>query len=660
MMNMQKLLSLGAISYALRRYSVSILVLSAFSGVILIGVGLLLEQAVNRIIRTDAEISATRWAEHFDAVLPDLAALKSRSDLTDAQRDVVNAAVSYSGVYSFLIFDMDGMLVYSSDYGVVDTTEEYSFNQSAYDAITNQQAHFEIIQRDMGEGHKSVFVHAFVPAFGKDGEMMGVISLFLEKTGHAAAFRTIMNWIGLALPLLSAALYAVPSMAFLAMREKAHARARRAVRLSRFDQLTGALNRYTMSKESKAAFSNRSHGSLIGVIFLDIDKFKSVNDEFGHEFGDAFLHHVAAILMSSVRKSDLVGRMGGDEFVITLPDILPEDLAQIGHRILAAAREPFEYNGTTIRSSVSMGYILADDTIISKDALHAADLALYHAKSTGRDSFVEYFPELDTAMVRRRNVEARMREAIEKNEFETYFQPIISPTDNSVLGFETLLRLKSINGDPISPNEFIPIAEESGMIHDIGFLTLHSAILCAKTWPEDIFVSVNLSPAQFSRGTLINEVSSALREHDFPPRRLEFEVTEGLLMSDEQSVSDQLVGLKSLGVSIAMDDFGTGYSSLGYLWKYDFDKLKIDQIFLEGLDFDQKRYREIIETIVILGHKMGMSVTIEGVESRTQANILDSLNCDHYQGFLFGKPMPAKQTLAAIAQLAGTKHSNTG
>lgn len=651
MMNVRKLLSDGSKKTLTRRYTLPLLVLCVLTGIILFGVSLLMERAVNSIIRTDAEHSAARWAEHFDAVLPDLESLRANGALTEAQQDVVDSAMSYSGVFSFLVFDTGGMLVYSSDYGVVDSSEELSFDRGAFDVATTRQPHFNIVQREQRSGQASVYVHAYVPALNEDGEPMGVISLYLEKTKHADAFRTIMNWIGLVLPLLSAALYAVPSAAFLAMREKALARARRAARLSRFDQLTGALNRYSMSLESRSVFANRRSGSLTGVIYLDVDKFKSVNDEFGHEFGDAFLRHIASILTESVRPADLVGRMGGDEFVVTLPEIKPTNMAHIGQQILIAARQPFEYNGTTIKSSVSMGYILADTSIEAKDALRAADLALYHAKSTGRDSFVEYFPALDTAMIRRREVEARMREAVEKDEFETYFQPITKPADNSVLGFETLLRLKSRDGVPISPAEFIPIAEETGMIHDIGYLTLRNAMITAKTWPDHIFVSVNLSPAQFSRGTLIDYVSKYLEKFDFPAHRLELEVTEGLLMSDEQSVSDQLVGLKSLGVSIAMDDFGTGYSSLGYLWKYDFDKLKIDQVFLEGLDFDQDRYREIIETIVILGHKMGMSVTVEGVESQAQADILGTLNCDHYQGFLFGKPMPADETLAAIARL---------
>ena len=660
MRSVRKLLPKGAKKTVIQRFAAPLLVLCVLIGAILFGVGMLIERSINNIIRADAEHTAADWAKHFDRVLPDVASLRANGELTTAQQDVVDSAISYSGVYSFLVFDLDGDLVYSSDYGVADSTEERSINQAALKVVTQNEPHFDIVQRTQHSQETSVFVHAFVPALNEDGETVGVISLFLEKSRHAGVFRSIMNWIGLALPLLSAALYAVPSLAFLAMREKAHARARRAARLSRFDQLTNTLNRHSMSMESNEIFTNRAVGSCTGLIFLDIDKFKAVNDEFGHEFGDAFLRHIASILMENVRTSDLVGRMGGDEFVVTLPKIDRETITEIGQQILIAARQPFEYKGTTIKSSVSMGYILADNTMAAKDALHAADLALYHAKSTGRDRFIEYFAELDTAMIRRREVEARMREAVTTNEFETYFQPITKPVDNTVLGFETLLRLKGRDEQPISPAEFIPIAEETGLIHDIGCLTLRNAITSAKTWPDNIFVSVNLSPAQFNRGSLVEFVSSALEEFDFPAHRLEFEVTEGLLMSDEQSISDQLVGLKSLGVSIAMDDFGTGYSSLGYLWKYDFDKLKIDQVFLEGLDFDQNRYREIIETIVILGHKMGMSVTVEGVESQAQADILNTLNCDHYQGFLFGRPMPANETLAAIARLGAGKESLAG
>lgn len=643
-----------------QRYALPLVILCVLTGAVLFGVSSLIERAVDRIIRADAQHTASIWAQHFNSTLKDVDALRAQGELSAQQQDVVDSATSYSNVYSFLFFDLDGMLVYSSDFGIADTEVEKNFNPESFEVAITQTPHLEIIERAQPAGRTKVLVQAYVPALNSEGDVIGVISLFFEKSEYAQSYRAIMTWIGIALPLLSAALYAAPSLAFLAMREKAHARARRAERLSRFDQLTGALNRYTMSVESNDVFETRQPHSRTGVVFLDVDKFKSVNDEFGHEFGDAYLHHVTAIMMENVRQTDLVGRMGGDEFVIVLPDVKSSVMKHIARRILKSARAPFEYNGRTIKSSLSMGYILADDTMSAKDALRAADLALYHAKSTGRDGAVEYFQELDTAMIRRRDVEARMREAVKTNEFETYFQPIVKPSDHSVLGFETLLRLKSATGQPIPPNEFIPIAEETGIIHDIGCLTLRNAIAAAKTWPEDVFVSVNLSPAQFSSGTLVDYVSRILAEYNFPAHRLEFEVTEGLLISDEQSHSDQLVGLKSLGVSIAMDDFGTGYSSLGYLWKYDFNKLKIDQVFLEGLDFDQNRYREIIETIVALGHKLGMTVTVEGVESKAQADILDLLQCDHYQGFLFGKPMPANETLAAISRLGTASGRQAG
>ncbi|MFD1158833.1 bifunctional diguanylate cyclase/phosphodiesterase [Roseovarius aestuarii] len=625
--------------------TLSLLLVCVMTGVITYGVHRLINTAITTAIKSEAIQEANKWAKYINATSPDLSKMLDDGTLTPEQSEIVQAAIDYNNVYSFMIFDLQGRLIFESDEGVLVDPRNQAFSEEAQGVIQSGEPNVSLIERQSYSTLPDVFINALVPVYGTNDKMIGAIHLFMDKSDQAALFHQFLNWLGNLLPILCALLYSIPSLAFVLKREQSNAKTRHVNHLSRFDHLTGALNRHTMSAEAKKRFALCPANEHIGVMFLDIDKFKTINDENGHEFGDACLHNVASILMGNVRATDLVGRMGGDEFVVAMPDTTHEELERIGKRMLSDARKPFEYKGRTIRSSISIGYRLSPNGETPQTALHCADLALYHAKANGRDAMVEYFPELDVALNRRREIEATMREALVNKRFETVFQPITNPKDNSVIGFEALLRLTSESGEQIPPTEFIPIAEETGLIHELGLQTLRNAIKTALNWPSHVFLSVNMSPRQFDRDDLIEKISAILTELNFPAHRLELEVTESLLMENELRVSEHLADLRHLGISIAMDDFGTGYSSLGYLWKYEFNKLKIDKVFLEGYDFDGERYREIIETIVVLGHKMGMQVTIEGVEDERHTDMLQSLGCDQYQGFLFGKPMAAVETL---------------
>ncbi|MBW4709368.1 EAL domain-containing protein [Roseobacter sp. YSTF-M11] len=634
---------------AMRKCAISLAVLATFTGLITLGVHLLVDWAITETIKKHAEMSAVKWAEEFNENLPASGDLLAGQSLTAGQQSVIESAMNYGHVYAFIVYNTDGRAVYSSDYGVSSSVADQPVNKTALAVVASKNSSIDVVQKVSPTGSQSVFVDALVPAKDETGTVIGAVQLYLDESEPAAFYTSFLDWIALLLPILCAIIYIVPAFAFILKREQAFARTKWVHHLSRFDTLTGALNRHTMSTECKERFADRATNRKIGVFFMDVDKFKTINDTNGHEFGDAYLKHIASILISSVRDIDLVGRMGGDEFVIAFPDATHELLDTVGERILQEARKPFEYKGKTIQGSISIGSHLADLDEDGPGALHAADLALYHAKTQGRNTLQWYFRELDTAMIRRCAVEARIRDALRDDAFETHFQPLTDAANGSIVGFEALLRLNDADGHPISPAEFVPIAEETCMIQEIGMKALRQAIEAAKSWPEHIFLSVNLSPAQFASGDLVDDVQALLDALDFPAGRLELEVTESLLMADEDRVSAQLHGLKRMGIAIAMDDFGTGYSSLGYLWKYDFDKLKIDRVFLEGFDFDPVRYREIIETIVTLGHKMGMQVTIEGVETELQTDMLKDFACDQYQGFLFGKPMPADQALAAVS-----------
>lgn len=640
-----------------RKSAFMLAMLAAFTCVIVFGVHLLIDRAINRAIKSHAEMDAMKWAQELSAHLLETERPLIDAVLTDDQKSVIDTALNFGNVYAFIVYDTQGRVVYSSDYGVSDPDSIRPINQIARDVVAVGSSNVQVVQRTNPSGGKNVFVDALVSAKGKEGQIVGAVQLYVDKSDIASFYQGFLNWIGLMVPILCAVVYAVPAFAFVVKREQALARNERVRQLSRYDALTGALNRHSMSTQCKEWFDNRDETRKIGVFFLDVDKFKSINDGHGHEFGDAYLEHIASILMGSVRDTDLVGRMGGDEFVVAFPDASFELLEEVGQRMLTEVCKPFAYKGKTIQGSISIGAHLADVNERAPEALHAADLALYHAKTQGRNRMQAYFSELDVALIRRREVEARMRDALKNDEFDVRFQPLSNAADGSIIGFEALLRLDGVDGIAIPPFELISIAEETGMIQVIGLQTLRRAIEAAKTWPDGIFLSVNLSPAQFERGDLTAEVGAVLSEFQFPANRLELEVTESLLMADEERVATQLTGLKAMGVSIAMDDFGTGYSSLRYLWKYDFDKLKIDRVFLEGFEFDNLRYREIIETIVTLGHKMGMQVTIEGVENEAHAEMLNEFACDQYQGFLIGEPMPAAAAHAAVAGERSNKPS---
>ena len=624
--------------------TLSLLLVCGMTGVVTYGVHRLIDAAIATTIKNESIQEANKWATHLKETSPDFSQILRDGALAAGQGRIVRAAIKYNNVYSFMIFDSEGRSIFNSDAGVLVDPSEQAVSEEAQSVIQSGEPSVSIIERQSFSTLLNVYINVLVPIYGDDDGKVGAILLYMDKSDEAALFHQFLNWLGYILPAFCALLYSIPSLAFVLKREQVNAKTRHVSHLSRFDHLTGALNRHTMSAEAKKLFSRRRSDENIGIMFLDVDKFKAINDDNGHEFGDACLRNVASILMRNVRSNDLVGRMGGDEFVVAMPDISQSELEQIGSKMVSDARKSFEYKGITARYSISIGYRLSPNGETPQTALHCADLALYHAKANGRDSLVEYFPELDTALNRRREIEATMQTALENERFETVFQPIVNAKDGSIVGFEALLRLTSENGDLISPTEFIPIAEEIGMIHEIGLQTLRNSINTALNWPSQIFLSVNLSSRQFDSDDLVEQISKILVELDFPAQRLELEVTESILIEDEFRISGQLADLRRLGVSIAMDDFGTGYSSLGYLWKYNFDKLKIDRVFLEGYDFDNERYREIIETIVALGHKMGMNVTVEGVENERHAEMLQTVGCDQYQGYFYGRPMAAQET----------------
>lgn len=412
-------------------------------------------------------------------------------------------------------------------------------------------------------------------------------------------------------------------------------------RMARYDELTGLGNRAQFRERIEKAISELPRGNGFTLLLVDVDKFKSANDTFGHTFGDKLLCGVAERLRASARRSDLVARLGGDEFAVIMKDLNnSEEISARAEQILAALREPLTIDGQRIVVTASLGSTTAlDRSAGPEEILKNADLALYEAKSEGRDRHRAFKPEMARKFADKRKLEEDLREAVERNQLQLHYQILNSLRDDYVCGFEALLRWNHPTKGWVSPVDFIPIAEESGLIIPIGEWVLREACVQARAFKADKRIAVNLSPVQFRDPELLTKVINALKFSGLAPQRLELEITESLMMQASTDIIETIRQIRSLGVQIAMDDFGTGYSSLGYLCSFEFDKIKIDRSFVKGLS-ERNNYAAIIRAIVSLAESLNVRTTAEGVETLTQLEILKTIGCTEAQGYLFSPPKP--------------------
>jgi diguanylate cyclase (GGDEF)-like protein len=378
---------------------------------------------------------------------------------------------------------------------------------------------------------------------------------------------------------------------------------------------------------------------------LDLDHFKDINDTLGHSVGDALLRAVSQRLRDLVTEKDLVSRTGGDEFSIvqSATEQPVAAAAELAARIVETLGVPFDLGNHHVIVGASVGIAIGPDD--GKDAdqlLKNADMALYRAKDDGRGGYHFFEPEMDAKAQARRTLELDLRKAVAAGEFELYYQPVVNLTENKVSGFEALLRWNSPTRGRVSPDKFIPLAEDTGLIVPIGEWVIRQACAEAMRWPDDLRVAVNVSPVQFRNRSLISAVISALAAAGLRSDRLELEITESTLMHNNDAILAMLHQLRGMGVRISMDDFGTGYSSLSYLRSFPFDKIKIDQSFVRDL-IAKPDSIAIIRAVSGLGRSFGMTTTAEGVETDEQLQQMRAEGCTEVQGFLYGKPMPATE-----------------
>ena len=424
----------------------------------------------------------------------------------------------------------------------------------------------------------------------------------------------------------------------------------RIVEMAHYDSLTGLLNRPSFSSRLDSAVKDlERHGTPFMLMFLDLDKFKLVNDTYGHHTGDELLTMVAKRLLQFVRQGDDVARLGGDEFAILFHQTSdPLDAARFASRIVEAISRPYDFGTHFAVVGASIGVALAPQHgIRPEQLLRNADLALYRAKEDGRGLFRFFESRMDSEEREKRLLELEMRTALEEDNFSMYFQPKICTETGRIVCFEALMRWDHDLRGHVSPDEFIPLAEQSNLIVDIGRWTLKKACEIAQNWPEDVSVAVNISATHFMRSDIVDDVKAALNEYGFDPKRLEVEITESLMVADTADVAARLQSLKELGVSIALDDFGTGYSSLSYLTKFPFDRLKIDKSFIQDIETDRKS-TAIMRAISTLSEDLDIAITVEGVETKAQVDFLRTIHCDQFQGYYFSSAIPQEEVGALL------------
>ena len=598
--------------------------------------------AVDRAVSMDARTKAEDWAKYFIDTMPDLDRLLANGKLDDRQTSVISTAAKVGNVFRFKLYDPVGKTVLESNpEHFTRSADADHIDDEAIDVVKDRRSMISLNDGSNERNMPSLYAEAYVPIFNANGDLRAIVETYVDQTKTAEFFKTTFATLAIALGLGTALAFGVPTFAYLIRTKQAREVKHRVEFLASHDPLTNLLNRASFTEFLSNRLDLRRAGECLAVVFLDVDDFKIINDSFGHEAGDEFLKHVARSIAANCEQRDIVARVGGDEFLIALVRSSEADILAAVDAIMALSREQITSRGRRISGRLSAGIHLLNGTVGSvEDAVHHADVAMYQAKIDGKNAVRLFSEEMEVRMRARRELEQLVREAASEGLFHIHYQPLLDGSTKNCVGFEALLRLRDHDGVYVPPVTFIPVAESIGLIAEIGKWVIDEATRTAALWPDEMFVSVNLSVRQFGAGDLVAKVEAALTRSGLAPRRLELEVTESLLMENTDNVARQLTELKTLGVSIAMDDFGTGYSSLGYLWQFGFDKLKIDRSFVTALDVDENKAREILDTIVTLAHKLGMTVTAEGIETERQAGILAKLSCDQFQGYLYGRPLP--------------------
>jgi len=600
--------------------------------------------AAERMLRRDAEETASTWANFLAANVGDLEQIAAGEQPSQQSLAFLQAARKAGYVFRYVIYNREGYSQLVSDASGISFVDISSLSHQAEEAIRMGVPLADVKQATSSEMPR-YFSEAFVPV-SVNGRPVAIVAAYVDETLRRENFYEGILLASVVLGGVIAVSFGAPAVAWYRRTKEKQGADRRIQFLAHHDALTGLANRERLKERLQAALAMLPFtASSLALHYVDIDYFKQVNDTLGHDGGDFLLSTIAERLRAITRIEDLVARLGGDEFVVVQTAVAGKQQAlDFAKRVVATLAEPMSYHEQGIRVGCTIGIALAPaDGKTPERLIKSADLALYDGKTSGRNCIRFFAPEMDEAMQKRIRLERIIRDAVERQSFQVHYQPVFEIKNNQLVGFEALARLPAPDGSLIPPAVFIPLAEELRLIDQIGEWVLREACSTAQSWPEPLSVAVNLSPAQFETGSIEKVVSAALEESGLQPHRLELEITETLLLLDNHKTLNKLGNLKRLGVSIVMDDFGTGYSSLSYLWKFPFDKIKIDRSFMESFEKSEHHVETVVKTIIALGREMNMRVTVEGVETPAQADFVYGAEADQVQGFYFGRPVPAAE-----------------
>jgi diguanylate cyclase (GGDEF)-like protein len=623
-----------------------------FAAILVIMVGgawLAIRMTTDHLLYNNATSTARHWAHYVAESVTDLEQIAAGEVPSEASMTFFRGALKAQRVFRYEIYNRHGYSLLVSDHDKIGLVDISGFSAEAVRSIETGEPVVNV-SGDPLEHFPAFFSRAYVPVFA-DGHAIAVVAAYVDQTRERDDYRSTFVIAAGALCLMTAFGFAIPAIAWYRRSKEKLRGDRRIHYLAHHDVLTGLMNRTrVMERLSIALSETRPSGIQFAVHYLDVDRFKTINDTLGHDSGDALLRVIAERLKDTVRTEDSVARLGGDEFVIIQADIKgKDDVQSFADRVAAALSCPVPLGEHEILPTISIGVALAPtDGQTPERLLKSADLALYSSKAEGRACVRFFTPEMDAAMQERLALERIIRDATAKNGFELNYQPVFGVAGRELSGFEALIRLRGPDGESIPPIVFIPVAEEIRLIDKIGAWVLREACREAAQWPENLTVAVNLSAAQFGSGNISSIVSDALNASGLNPRRLELEITETLLLGDSDTIIRELKALKQIGVAIVMDDFGTGYSSLSYLWRFPFDKIKIDRSFMAGFGETDRDASTVVKTIIALGRELNMRVTVEGVETEEQVAFLDCSHADLVQGYFFGRPIPSTEVARTI------------
>jgi diguanylate cyclase (GGDEF)-like protein len=614
-----------------------------------LGVGQILKSPVDYLLYWDATAAAESWAKYVAENVTDI------EDIADGQAPSAESMAflirtqQIRHVFGFEIINLHGNVQLTSDGSKISGVRGAVHSDIAARAAELGQP-IIAVKEGTPPVRPKYYSEAYLPVV-IDGRPQAIVAAYVDLSEQHDHFRKAFLLAALALCLLIGTAVGIPTIAWY-RRTKEKQQADRRIRfLAHHDALTGLANRAQLIERLDNAIAVLPlRGGCLAVHFIDLDRFKEINDTLGHDGGDFLLKTIAERLRAVIRVDDIAARLGGDEFVVVQTGISSKDRAEdFAHRLTSAVIAPMTFKEQEIVATVSVGVALAPtDGTNSERLLKSADLALYKSKADGRNCIRFFVPEMDASLQTRIALEKTLRDAVLHERFILHYQPLFEISGQRLIGFEALIRLPAEDGTLIPPLTFIPVAEDMRLIGKIGAWVLREACQAATTWPEPLTVAVNLSPAQFEAGSVSTIVASALKETGLAPHRLELEITETLLLGNSEAVMTELQALKAMGVAIVMDDFGTGYSSLSYLWRFPFDKIKIDRSFMQGFDASGRDAETVVKTIIALGRELDMRVTVEGVETAKQAAFLDGADADQVQGFFFGRPIPTSEISAVI------------